>query len=231
MRQASIVISAATEKPTRLAAAEKVIARTAASTTRRCGGPAKRPPRRRSSSPTAKARPPTRSSSCASMWRARCGRRSRKTAAEPDTDGKRSNQDDGERAGRALGAAARRACQGHRPRRIRPQSAPARHALRQDLPQHGRARPHHEPRRERGARGRGRVPRGHHRRRPQRHPQSLLRSGLSRPADPRRRQGALCRRAGCGGAGDAIRMSPKRRRSSSSRNTRNCRRCSTRSRR
>ena len=32
--------------------------------------------------------------------------------------------------------------EGHRPRRIRPQPAPARHAVRQDLPQHGRARPH-----------------------------------------------------------------------------------------
>jgi CO/xanthine dehydrogenase FAD-binding subunit len=43
---------------------------------------------------------------------------------------------------RPLAAAGRGARQGHRPRRIRPQSAPSRHAVGKDRPQHGAARPH-----------------------------------------------------------------------------------------
>ncbi len=53
---------------------------------------------------------------------------------------------------------------------------------------------------ERGARARRRASRRHHRRRAQGRAQPVLRPGLPRPADPRRRQGALCRRAGRGGA-------------------------------
>ena len=45
-------------------------------------------------------------------------------------------------SGRASHPAPRSARQGDRPRRIYAQPAPARHALRQDLPQHGAARPH-----------------------------------------------------------------------------------------
>ena len=56
----------------------------------------------------------------------------------------------------------RSARQGHRPRRIRPQSAPARHAARKDLPQHGRARPHHAASTSRAAqRDARRAPRRH----------------------------------------------------------------------
>ena len=71
----------------------------------------------------------------------------------------------------------------------------------------------------------------HQRRHPQSHPRSLLRAGLPRPADPGHRQGALRRRAGRGRARRPIRMSPRRRRSRSSPNTRSCRRFLTRSRR
>ena len=105
------------------------------------------------------------------------------------------------RAGRAFGAAARRRGQSHRPRRLRAQPPPAEDADRKDLPQHGRARTHQVARRRaRRKRAARRPSRGHQRRRQDRHPQSVLRPGLPRPADPRRRQGALCRRAGGGGA-------------------------------
>ena len=50
--------------------------------------------------------------------------------------------------------------------------------------------------------------RRHQRRRPQGHSRSLLRAGVPRPADPRDRQGASCRRAG---RGRARRRSARRR--------------------
>ncbi len=52
----------------------------------------------------------------------------------------------------------------------------------------------------RGRGGRRRVPRRHRRRHPRHRPRALLRPGVPRPADPRDRQGALRRRAGGGGA-------------------------------
>ena len=63
-----------------------------------------------------------------------------------------------------------------------------------------RARPHQVDRCQRRAGDARRLSRRHHRRRPQGHPAPLLRPGLPRSADPRHRQGALCRRAGRGGA-------------------------------
>ena len=103
-------------------------------------------------------------------------------------------------ANRAVAAAARGAREGHRARRIHPHHAATRHAVRKDLPQHGRPRPHQVDRRERGEDGARRASRGHLRGRAQGHPRALLRAGLPRPADPGDRQGALCRRAGRGRA-------------------------------
>ena len=57
--------------------------------------------------------------------------------------------------GRALASPPRSPRQGHGTRRIHPHHAAARHAARQDLPQHGRARPHQV---DRYQRGQGRCP-------------------------------------------------------------------------
>ena len=103
-------------------------------------------------------------------------------------------------AGRALPAAARSAREGDRARRIHPHHAAPRHAARKDLPQHGGARPHQVDRRSAAKRSPASIassPRGH----AQGHSRPLLRPGVPRPADPRHRQGALCRRTRRGGAG------------------------------
>ena len=135
------------------------------------------------------------------MSDARCARRLQRTE---HTDGQPHHDPlgpQGRQPDRPLAAAARSPRQGLGPRRIHPQSAPARHAVRQDLPQHGRAWPHQVDRRQRRAEGSGRVPGRHDRRHPHRHPASLLRPGIPRPADPGDGQGALRRRAGRGCAG------------------------------
>ena len=121
-----------------------------------------------------------------------------------DNDAKRPNR----RPGRALAAAARGAREGHGARRVHPHHAASRHAARKDLPQHGRPWPHQVDRHQRGQEAARRHPRRHLRGRAQGHPRPLLRPGLPRPADPRHRQGALCRRAGRGRA----RRRPARRR-------------------
>ena len=112
------------------------------------------------------------------------------------------------RSGRTLAAAARGAREGHRPRRIYPHHAASRHAARKDLPQHGRPWPHQVDRYQRGQGSARRLSRRHLGGRAQGHPGALLRPRIPRSADPGDRQGALCRRAGCGGA---CRRSPCRR--------------------
>ena len=95
------------------------------------------------------------------------------------------------RAGRALGAAPRRRGQGHRPRRLRPQPAPARDAERQDLPQHGRARPHQVASTSSAARALQGVHARHHRRR---HPDasSRIRSTARRSTTSRSWRSTRC---------------------------------------
>ena len=103
-------------------------------TTRRLQKSPKPPRRKPTSSPTCAARRPTSANCCASMPRARC--------APPSTERPDGRAHDHRRTGRPLAAAHRGAREGHRPRRIHPHHAVARHAACQDLPQHGGARSH-----------------------------------------------------------------------------------------
>ena len=158
-RAASVVIGAATDRPTRLAAAEAVLRggargrRDARAGGRRGGGGGRR------SSATRTARRPTRSS-CSRLSRARAVRAALGVSAMIASDARPSET----RTGRPLGSAPRRPGQGDRARRVRPQPAPAGDAARQDLPQHGRARRASRIDTQRRARGRGRAPRRHRRR-------------------------------------------------------------------
>ena len=75
--------------------------------------------------------------------------------------------------------------QGHRPRRIHPHHAPARHAARQrSSAARSRTAASNRSTRQRGEEMPGRLSRRHHRRRAQGHPRSLLRPGVPRSADP-----------------------------------------------
>ena len=115
------------------------------------------------------------------------------------------------RTGRPLGAAARRPRQGHRPRRIHPQPAPAGHAVRQDLPQHRRPRPHPLDRHQRRKSGAGRATASSPSRtcaRSSRIPITARRSTTSRSS--RIDKVHYRRRAGRGGARRPIRTSPSR---------------------
>ncbi len=132
IKDAAIVVSAATEKPGRLAGAEaaaKGAADDAAMAPRRRGGGGGGGADHRRAG-LGRLQERARARLCGARAARRAGRSS---------DG---DADDRERAGRALGAAAGRRGQGHRPCRLRAQSPPAEDADRKDLPQHGRAWPH-----------------------------------------------------------------------------------------
>ena len=158
-----------------------------------CQSRAKPPRPKPTSSPTCAARPPTSANCCASMPRARCAPPSVERALMAATTTIR-------RTGRPLAAAARSAREGHRPRRIHPHHAAARHAA----CARSSAAPWRMAASSRSTSARAQDPRRlcrlHRRRHAQGDPRSLLRARLPRPADPRDRQGAFCRRAGRRGA-------------------------------
>ena len=109
--------------------------------------------------------------------------------------------------------------------------APARHAACQDFPQHGGARPHQIDRHRGRAQSPRRLRRLHQRRRAQGDPRALLRPGLPRPADPGASARCILSASRSRWCSPPIRTSPSRQRRKSSPNMKNCRRCSTRSRR
>ena len=228
IKSARIVASAATDKATRLKAAEAVLngktrRRQAARSGRRGGRRGSRVHRRRARLGAVQER-------IDEGLRPARGARGAGRKAER-TDGRHLNpvSRQGRLAGRPLGAAPRRPRQGHRPRRIHPHHAAARHAVRQALPQHGRARQHQVGRHQRREEAAGRAARRHRRRRDEGAEEPLLRPGVPRPADPGRTRRCASSASRSPPSSPPIRTSPSRRCSSSPPNTRNCPRSSTRS--